>query len=248
MNAATAVFKRELKGYFGTPLAYVFLVIFLVATLFWTFAGGLGEAPFFDARNASLRTLFSKLPWMFAFLGPAAAMRMWAEERRAGTVELLLTLPVTIRQAVLGKFLAGWAFLGIALLLTMSMVLTTAYLGDPDPGPIFTGYFGAFLLAGAYLAIGGFFSALTKNQLIALLLGGVFCVLFVLAGSPSVVKFFDGMGLDWIGSILESLSFLTNYESMQLGMLEFRNVFAILAITIGFVWATTVMLNETKAR
>ena len=171
MSATTAVFKRELKGYFGTPLAYVFLVVFLAAANFLAFrpifTQGVG---FFDGREASLRVFFANLPLLFAFFAPAIAMRMWAEERRTGTIELLLTLPVTVKQAVMGKFLAGWAFFGIALVLTMSMVLTVAYLGDPDPGPIAAGYLGAFLMAGAYLSIGAFFSSITKNQVISFVL------------------------------------------------------------------------------
>ena len=245
MSATTAVFKREMKGYFGTPLAYVFLVIFLAGASFLTF-----RANFFEFRDASLRLFFQQLPWLFALLAPAIAMRMWSEERRSGTIELLLTLPVTLRQAVLGKFLAGWAFFGIALLLTFSMVFTVAYLGTPDTGPIFTGYLGAFLMAGAYLAIGGFFSAITKNQVIAFILGVVVCGLFVIAGAPAVVSWLEQSSLvpTFLVRFIESLSFLTNYEVMQLGMIEVSNLFFMLAITIGFLVGTVVMLNETKAR
>ncbi|MBK8978874.1 MAG: ABC transporter permease subunit [Planctomycetes bacterium] len=253
MSATVAVFKRELRSYFGTPLAYVFLVIFLVVTLYSTFypmqGMGLGVG-FFQARDASLRTMFSLFPAMFAFLGPAAAMRMWAEERRSGTVELLLTLPVTIRQAVLAKFVAGWVFLGIGLLLTTSMVWTVSWLGDPDTGPIWSGYIGAFLLAGAFLAIGSFFSALSKNQLIALLLGLVASALLILAGSPAAVRFLDSQSWapHFLSDLVESLSVVDNYEGMQLGMIEPRAFLFPIVVMSGFVAATVVMLNETKAR
>ena len=140
MSASTAVFKREFKSYFGTPLAYVFLCVFLSLASFLAFRSNL-----YEARDANLRVFFEYLPWLFAFLAPAIAMKTWAEERRTGTVELLLTLPVTVKQAVLGKFFAGWAFFGIALVLTLPIVFSIAYLGEPDSGPIFTGYFGAFL-------------------------------------------------------------------------------------------------------
>lgn len=245
MNATTAVFKRELKGYFGTPLAYVFLVVFLVLASFLTFSQG-----FFQMRDASLRIFFSNLPLLFVVFAPLIAMRMWAEERRTGTVELLLTLPVTVRQAVLGKFLAGWAFFGIALVLTTSLVVTVAYLGEPDMGPIFTGYLGAFLMAGAYLAVGTFFSAMTKNQVIAAVLGIVACLILVFAGSPSVVGFLQG--IPWIGEPLgrfvESMSFLTHYDVLQRGLIEFRDLFFMLGVTAGFLVSTIVILDESKAR
>lgn len=243
MSATAAVFKREFKGYFGTPLAYVFLVAFLSAAAFLPFSQN-----FFEIRDASLRLFFSNLPSLFAFFAPAVAMRMWAEERRTGTIELLLTLPVTLKQAVLGKFLAGWAFFGIALLLTSSMVLTVSYLGDPDPGPIFTGYLGAFLLSGAYLAIGTFFSALTKNQVIAFVLGAAACAVFVWVGSPAVSKFLEGSAPQFVSRFVESMSFLTHYDLMQQGMLAFGHVVAIVGTGIGFLCATVVLLSETKSR
>ena len=247
MSATTAIFKREFRGYFGTPLAYVFLVAFLATAAFMPFSQS-----FFEIRDASLRLFFANLPSLFAFFAPAVAMRMWAEERRTGTIELLLTLPVTIKQAVLGKFLAGWAFFGIALLLTSSMVFTVSYLGDPDLGPIFTGYVGAFLLAGAYLAIGAFFSALTKNQVIAFVLGAAACALFVWVGSPAVTKFVEGSdsgGLArFAGNFLGSMSFLTHYDPMQQGMLALGHVVAILGTTVGFLCATVLLLTETKSR
>jgi ABC-2 type transport system permease protein len=202
------------------------------------------------AREASLRLFFSNLPGLFALFAPAIAMRMWAEERRSGTVELLLTLPVTIPQAVLGKFLASWVFFGIALLLSTSMAFTVAWLGEPDIGPMFAGYFGAFLLAGAYLAIGGFFSAITKNQVIAFVLGAAVCAMFVYAGSPSVVGMLDKLW--WVPrfavSFVESISFLTHFDNFERGLIAFSDLFFVVAVAAGFLAATVFMLRETKAR
>lgn len=242
MSATTAVFRRELKGYFGTPVAYVFLVVFLALSAHLAWANNL-----FEGRDASLRVFFANLPWLFALLAPAIAMRMWAEERRSGTIELLFTLPITTRQAVLGKFTAGWVFFIIALLLSLPMVFAIAYLGDPDNGPILTGYLGAALMAGAYLAIGTFFSVLSKNQVIAFVLGAVTCAFFVYAGSPSFLAALDAVGLGFLTQMFESLSFLTHYDVLTRGIIEFRNVFFMLALTAAFLVASCVMLDERKA-
>jgi len=160
MNSFWAVFKRELKSYFATPLAYVFLVIFLIVSALLTF----NREKFFELRQADLHTFFVNLPWLMIFMVPATAMRLWAEERKVGSVELLCTLPITITQAVLGKFLAAWVFLGIALTLTFPLVLTVAYLGNPDWGLIVVGYVGSFLVAGLFLAIGSLFSAVRRTR------------------------------------------------------------------------------------
>jgi ABC-2 type transport system permease protein len=240
MTAAVAVFKRELRGYFGTPVAYVFLVVFLFLSAFLAFRANL-----YEARDASLRVFFANLPGLFALLAPAIAMRMWAEERRTGTIELLLTLPITVPQAVVGKFLAGWAFFAIALVLTAPMVVTACYLGDPDNGPIVSGYFGALLMAGAYLSIGCFFSAITKNQVIAFVLGALVCAVFILAGSPSVLSFVESVTGG--SAFIESMSFLTHYDTLQRGIVEIRNVFFMIAITVGFLICSVVMLRARKA-
>lgn len=243
MSATTAIFKRELRGYFGTPVAYVFLVAFVFFCTFQAFRDG-----FYSARDANLRVFFSNLPLLFAVLGPAIAMRMWAEERRSGTIELLLTLPVKIEQAVVGKFLAGWVFFGIGLLLTWGMVFTVAYLGDPDPGPIFSGYLGAFLLAGAYLAVGCFFSVLTKNQVIAFILGTAACLFFVFAGSPSVTTVLASVGLPrGVVEFFEMSSFSTHYDVMQLGLVELRNLVFMAAVAACFLLCSVLMLRENKA-
>lgn len=243
MNTTWAILKRELRGYFGTPLAYVFLVVFLSLSSFLSFRAGL-----YDARDANLLVFFQALPGLFALLAPAIAMRMWSEERRTGSIELLLTLPVTIPQAVVGKFLAGWLFFGIALVLTTPLVMTIAYLGDPDVGPIVTGYLGAFLMAGSYLAIGSFFSAMTKNQVIAFILASLACGFFVFAGTPSLLGFLDAAGVPNGGiSFFESMSFLTQYDVMQRGVIELRNVFFMLAVSVGFLACCCVILHERKA-
>lgn len=243
MNPAMAVFRRELKGYFGTPVAYVFLVVFLVLSAHLAWSNQL-----YEMRDANLRVFFGGLPWLFALMAPAIAMRSWAEERRSGTIELLFTLPITTPQAVLGKFLAGWTFFLIALLLSTSLLLAIAWLGDPDNGPVLTGYLGAALLAGAYLAIGTFFSVLTKNQVIAFVLGAVVCLSFVAAGSPSSLAAMDSIGLGSVGSFFGSLSFLTHYDVLQRGLIEFRNLFFMLAMTAAFLIGSCIMLNERKGR
>jgi ABC-2 type transport system permease protein len=184
MNSFLAVFKRELKSYFTTPLAYVFLVIFLAVAGYLAFKEG-----FYIARQADLQAFFTNLPLLFVFLVPAVAMRLWAEERKIGSVELLFTLPVTIVQAVLGKFFAAWVFIGIALVLTFPVVDAVNYLGSPDLGLIAMGYLGSFLVAGGFLAIGCFFSALSKNQVIAFVLSLLACAVLLLIGMPSALNY-----------------------------------------------------------
>jgi len=195
MQSFWAVFKRELKSYFTTPVAYVFLVVFLFFSGYLTFKRG-----FWDVRQADMRAFFVNMPLLFVFMVPSAAMRLWAEERRSGSIELLLTLPITVFQAVLGKFLAAWVFLGIALALTFPMVITVCYLGDPDVGLIITGYMGSFLMAGAFLAIGCFFSAVSKNQVISFVLSVVACAVLVFASMPTTLDYlstFMPPGLVW---------------------------------------------------
>src|SRR5678816_4306743 len=180
-----AITKRELGAYFSSPLAYVFIVIFLLLCGFFTFfVGG-----FFERQEASLvRPFFDWHPWFYLFLVPAVGMRLWAEERRVGTLELLLTMPITSWQAIVGKFLASWVFLAIALVLTFPVVLTVNYLGRPDNGVIFCAYVGSLLLAGAYLAIGCLTSAMTRNQVISFILSVVICLFLILAGWPPVTN------------------------------------------------------------
>src|SRR5438094_586880 len=181
-----AVAQRELIGYFSSPVAYVFLVIFLLLSGFFTFF--VGRAPFFEFNQASLVTFFLWQPWLYLFLVPAVGMRLWSEERRLGTIELLLTMPITGWQAIVGKFLASWLFLLLALVLTFPVVLTVNYLGSPDNGVIFSGYVGSFMLAGAYLAISCMTSAMTRNQVISFIISTVVCLFLILAGYPPVTN------------------------------------------------------------
>ena len=242
MNGFRAVFKRELKGYFVTPVAYVFLVIFLFFAGYLTFRDG-----FYEMRQADLRVFFSNLPLLFVFMVPSVAMRLWSEERKTGSIELLLTLPITVAQAVWGKFFAAWVFLAIALLLTFPMPLTVYYLGSPDTGLILMGYLGSLLTAGSFLAIGSFFSALNKNQVIAFILSVVVCAILVYAGMPTTINYLSGLLPGGMLAMVEQVSFLTHFESVLKGVLEFKDMTYFVILIIGWIWACTIILNEKKA-
>jgi ABC-2 type transport system permease protein len=234
--------KRELKGNFATPVAYVFLVIFLF------FAGYLPfRDSFFEIGQADLRLFFSNLPLLFVFMVPSTAMRLWAEERKSGSVELLLTLPITVPQAVLGKFFAAWVFLGIALLLTFPLPAVVVYLGDPDMGQIVTGYLGSFLMAGGFLAIGSFFSAMTKNQVISFILSVVACAILVFAGNPTTLDYLSANISPGIVGVVENLSFQTHFESMRRGVVEFKDISYFVILIAAWVYACTLILEERKA-
>lgn len=207
MNNILAVTRRELYAYFATPLAYVFLAIFLVLTAVFTFYIG----NFFERRQADLLPFFAFHPWLYLFLMPALAMRLWAEERKGGSLELLLTLPIRLRDAVLGKFLAAWLFAGLALLLTFPLWFTVNWLGEPDNGAILAAYLGSWLLAGAYLAIGSCLSATTSNQVIAFVLTVVVCFLLVITGFPVVLAAFHGWAPGLLVAAVANLSFLTHF-------------------------------------
>lgn len=246
MNGFTSVLKREIRSYFSTPLAYVFLIAFLLVSGYWTFRDG-----FYELRQADLRLFFGHMPQMMLFLVPAIAMRLWAEERRANTIELLFTLPITTAQAVLGKFFAAWIVLAIALALTFPMIVTVYFLGQPDPGPIWTGYIGSLLLAGTYLTIGSFFSALTRNQVVAFILGVGVCCIGLYAGSPAAVRFVAGWSPQAgaaMGklSFMETLSFQSHFESLQRGVLEIKDLGFFLLLLGGGLWANIVLLEERK--
>lgn len=241
MSAFTSIYKRELKSYFATPIAYVFLVIFLFFSSFLTFQKG-----FFEAREASMRLFFGNMPLLFLFLVPAIAMRLWAEERRSNSIEFLFTLPVTTTQAVLAKFFAAWSVLVLGLALTFPMIITVAYLGHPDPGPIVTGYLGCILMAGAYLAIGSFFSALTRNQVIAFILAVVACGMFLYADSPRAMAFVASGLSTTLANMMELLSFQSRFESIQRGSLELRDLLFFVLLTAGWLWANIVLLEERK--
>ncbi len=242
MNAFCAVFKRELKSYFATPVAYVFLVIFLFFAGYLPFRQG-----FFEVRQADLRIFFRNLPLLFVFMVPSTAMRLWSEERKSGSIELLLTLPITVRQAVIGKFLAAWCFLGIALLLTFPVPITVCYLGDPDIGVMIAGYIGSFLMAGGFLAIGCFFSALTKNQVVSFILAVVACAMLVYAGMPTTLNYLSTTLPAGMVTAIESFSFQTHFESILRGVIELKDLAYFLILIVGWVSACSVILNERKA-
>lgn len=242
MNGFLSVLKRELKGYFATPVAYVFLVIFLFFAGYLPFKDG-----FFEIRQAELRLFFETLPLLFIFMVPSVGMRLWAEERKTGSIELLLTLPITVNQAVLGKFFAAWAFLGIALLLTFPMPATVYYLGQPDTGLIVTGYLGSFLLAGSFLAISSFFSAITKNQVISFILSVVACGILVYAGMSSTVNYLNSILPQNVVGVIESLSIQTHFDSILKGVIEFKDIVYFVILIFAWIWACGVILEERKA-
>jgi ABC-2 type transport system permease protein len=240
----TTIAKRELSGYFASPVAYVFIVIFLLLTGFFTFMLG----NFFELGQATLDSFFLWHPWLYLFLVPAVGMRLWSEERRLGTMELLLTMPITAWQAIVGKFLASWLFLGLALALTFPIVMTVNYLGSPDNGVIFAGYIGSLLLAGSYLAISCMTSAMTRNQVISFILSVVIALFLILAGLPPVTRL--------LGSLFEnpgfveavaSFSVLTHFEGFQRGVLDTRDVLFFLGV-IGFsLFTTSVIIRSQRS-
>ena len=220
MSGIIPIFERELYSYFRSPVAYVFIIVFLMASTSCTFfLGG-----FYESQQASLEIFFLFHPWLYLFLIPAVGMRLWAEERQARTDELLLTFPIHPFSAVLGKFLAGWIFIGLALLLTFPMIITVNYLGQPDPGPIFTGYLGSFLMAGAYLAISICTSALTKNQVISFVLSVVFCLILVLLGWGVLNESLNNLFPVWIADLISQFSFTTHFDAIKRGVIDFADV------------------------
>lgn len=236
--------KRELGAYFSSPLAYVFIVIFLLLCGFFTFMIG----GFFERGEASLvRPFFDWHPWFYLFLVPAVGMRLWAEERRVGTLELLLTMPVTPWQAIVGKFLASWFFLALALLLTFPVVLTVNYLGSPDNGVIFCAYVGSWLMAGAYLAVSCVTSAMTRTQVVSFIIAVVICFFLILAGFPPVVRFLEGWTSPAVVDFVASFSVITHFEGFQKGVLDSRDVLFFLSV-IGFsLFSTGVILRGHRA-
>src|SRR3954453_20857659 len=246
MNSITnikTITKREIGGYFSSPVAYVFIVIFLLLCGFLTFMLG----GFFERREASLMSFFIWHPWLYLFLVPAAAMRLWSEERRQGTMELLLTMPVTAWQAIVGKFLASWLFLALALVLTFPVVLTVNYLGRPDNGVIFAGYIGSWLMAGAYLAVSCITSAMTRTQVVSFIISVVICLFLILAGFAPVVNFLEHSARPWLVDLVTSFSVITHFEGFQKGLLDSRDLIFFLSV-IGFsLFSTSVILRGHRA-
>lgn len=220
MRSTLVIFRRELASYFSTPLAYVFIVIFLASSGAFTFYLG----NIFQRGQADLQSFFQYHPWLYLFLIPAVAMRLWSEERKTGTIELLMTLPVSTTEAVLGKFLAAWAFIAIALVLTFPIWLTVNYLGDPDNGIIVASYVGSLVMAGSYLAIGACVSALTKNQVIAFIVAVVVCFLFLTSGLEIVLAFFRNWAPPFVVDAIASMSFLTHFSSVTRGVIDLKDV------------------------
>ena len=239
-----AIAKRELSGYFGSPVAYVFIVIFLLLTGFFTFeAGG-----FFERGQASLDgSFFMWHPWLYLFLVPAAGMRLWAEERRVGTLELLLTMPVTAWQAIVGKFLASWLFLALALLLTFPVVIIVNYLGSPDNGVIFTAYVGSFLMAGAYLAVSSMTSAMTRNQVVSFIIAVVLCLFLVLCGFPPVTNMLSQMDKPWLVNLVAAFSVMTHFTSFSRGVLDSRDLIFFASVIAFSLFTTGVILRSHRS-
>ena len=237
------VTRRELSGYFSTPVAWVFIVIFLVmAGVFTFYIGNL-----YARGIADLDPFFQFHPWLYLFLVPAIGMRLWAEERRSGTIELLLTLPLTIWQAVLGKFLAAWLFVGLALLLTFPVWLTVNYLGNPDNGVILAAYIGSWLMAGGFLAIGSCMSALTRNQVVAFILAVVVCFGFLLSGLPMVMDLFTGWAPQSLIDAIAGFSFLAHFSTISRGVIDLRDLVYFALVIVVWLIANTIVLELKKA-
>ena len=243
MGNVSILFRREFSSFFATPVAYVFIGIFLVLSgVFTFFVGG-----FYERGQADLLPFFNFHPWLYLFLVPAIAMRSWSEERKSGTIELLMTLPINTWQAMLAKHLAAWAVLGLSLLLTFPLWLTVNYLGNPDNGIIVAAYFGSWLMAGAFLSIGMCMSALTKNQVIAFILSLVVCFIFVVSGSNIVLDAFKSWAPSVVIDVVASFSFLTHFEAMAKGVIALDDVMYFLLVTICWLFAGLVLIEQKKA-
>ncbi|MBM3901152.1 MAG: ABC transporter permease [Verrucomicrobia bacterium] len=234
--------KRELVGYFNSPVAYVFIVIFLLLNGFFTFMLG----NYFLRGEANLNAFLMWHPWLYLFLVPAAGMRLWSEERRVGTLELLLTMPIAAWQAIVGKFLACWAFIGMALLLTFPVVITTSYLGDPDLGAMISGYVGSFLLAGAYLAVTVMTSAMTRNQVISFILSVVICFFLILAGWEPVTDLMVRWAPDWLVSTVASFSVMPHFMQFQRGVIDLRDLLFFGSVITFCLFCTSVVLRGLR--
>lgn len=243
MRNALVIFRRELSGYFATPVAYVFAIVFLVLSGFFTFYVG----HLYEREQADLQPFFSFLPWLFLFLIPAISMRLWSEERKSGTIELLMTLPVSMTQAVVGKYLAAWFYTGIVLALTFPLWWTVNYLGHPDNGVILAGYVGSFLLAGSYLAVGTFFSALTRNQVVAFVCTGIVCLLFVLIGLVDVLEWLTHWAPRFVTETVVAFGFLTHFNSISRGVIDLRDLVFFASLILAFLFSSAVVIDLKKA-
>ena len=243
MNGLLTIFKRELKAYFATPVAYVFIVIFLVLVGVFTFyVGG-----FYERAQADLDPFLQFHPWLYMFLLPAISMRLWSEERKAGTLELLLTLPISLAASVLGKFLAAWCFTAVALAGTVPIWITVNYLGDPDNTVIAGGYLGSLLMAGGFLAIGSCISALTKNQVVAFVISFVICFAFNLSGYPMVIVIFSAWAPQAIVDVISSFSFLTHFNAIQKGVIDIRDLIFFASLIAFWLYANILAIEMNKS-
>ena len=243
MSPTWIIFKREFSSFFATPVAYIFILIFLVMSGVFTFMfGGL-----YERGQADLLSFFNFHPWLYLFLVPAIAMRSWSEERKSGSIELIMTLPVSTMQIMLGKFLAAWFVLGLCLLLTFPLWLTVNYLGDPDNGIIVAAYLGSWLMAGAFLAVGICMSASTKNQVIAFILAIVVCFIFVLAGSPVVIELFQNWAPNIVVDTIAAFSFLSHFQNMAKGVIALNDVLFYLISILVWLYAGYAVIEQKKA-
>ena len=243
MRNVLTIFRREFGSYFATPLAYVFIVIFLVMAGVLTFFIG----NFFNRGQADLQPFFAFHPWLYLVLIPALSMRMWAEERKSGTIVLFLTLPIRMTEAVVGKFLAAWCFAGIALALTFPFWITVNLLGHPDNGVIVASYIASWLMAGALLAIGACVSAVTKNQVIAFVVTAAVAFVFIVAGSPVVLGLLQGWAPEWLIGAVSAMSFLDHFNAITRGVLDVRDLAYFLSIMIAFLFANAILVDLEKA-
>lgn len=242
MRQFLSITKRELISYFATPVAYVFITIFLLLSGLFTFYLG----NFFEIGQASLGSFFEWHPWLYLFLVPAITMRLWSEEKKSGTIELLTTLPVSTLNIVLGKFMAAWLFTLLALILTFPMWITVNYLGNPDNGVIMASYIGSLLMSGGYLSIGIFISSLTKNQVIAFIVSVTVCFLFTVSGLPIVLDFFSNWAGEAITDVIASFSFLANYSDISRGIIDLRTLVYFLSLILLFLYLNVITLDNSR--
>ncbi|GAB4167214.1 MAG: ABC transporter permease [Terrimicrobiaceae bacterium] len=243
MKPLFAIVRRELSAFFSSPIGYVFLVVFLVLSGFFTFM----VSSFIERGEADLGLFFMWMPWLYLFLVPAAGMRMWSEERRQHTFELLMTLPIAPWQAIVGKFMAAWVVIAVAQLLTFPVVLTVNYLGDPDNGVILAGMLGSLLLAGAYLAVVALTSSLTRNQVVSFILAAAVGLFLVLAGWPPVTSFLERFSPAWLVDVVAGMSVMTHFQSIQRGVLDSRDLLYFFSLIIFGLVATGVILRLRRS-
>ena len=242
-KAFHAVFKRELRSYFATPIALIFLCVFLILSGFFTFKLG----SFYEQGQADLKSFFVWHPWLYLFIVPAISMRLWAEERKSGTIEFLLTLPVSLFEASLAKFFAGWVFLGLALFFTFPIVLTVGFLGSPDYGVILASYVGSFLMAGAFLAIGCAVSALTDSQVVSFVITTSICLIFILLGFDPVTSTLLDIFPSRLVEQITAMSFPAHFESIQRGVVEFSDFVYFVSLILYALYAGMIIIERKKA-